>query len=84
MKLVVLLFQELQLKIQYFFQVLREFYENFSYNKKRKTLKRAFTAYLREENNIPANYRFDVVEIDLPDCNSSNMSIFHHENIAIF
>ena len=53
-------------------------------NKKRKTLKRAFTAYLREEKNIPANYRFDIVEIDLPDCNSSNKSIFHHENIAIF
>ena len=53
-------------------------------NKKRKTLKRAFMAYLREEKNIPANYRFDVIAIDLPDFNSSKQSIYHHENIAIF
>lgn len=58
-------------------------YESINY-KKKQTLKRAFMAYLREEKNIPANYRFDVIEIDLPDDNSSDKFIYHHENIAIF
>ena len=53
-------------------------------SKKRQTLKRAFMAYLREESNFQTNYRFDVVEIDLPDLNSSGHSLYHHENIAIF
>lgn len=58
-------------------------YESINY-KKKQTLKRAFMAYLREEKNIPANYRFDVIEIDLPGDNSSDKFIYHHENIAIF
>lgn len=58
-------------------------YESINY-KKKQTLKRAFMAYLREEKNIPANYRFDVIEIDLPGDNFSDKFIYHHENIAIF
>ena len=58
-------------------------FESINY-KKKQILKRAFMAYLREEKNIPTNYRFDVVEIDLPKDNSSNKFIYHHENIAIF
>ena len=58
-------------------------YESINY-KKKQTLKRAFMAYLREEKNIPTNYRFDVIEIDLPGDNFSDKFIYHHENIAIF
>ncbi|MAK46025.1 MAG: hypothetical protein CMI24_02025 [Opitutae bacterium] len=52
--------------------------------KKRINLSHAFKAYLREESNIPNNYRFDVVEIDLANSKRDSNKIFHHENIAIF
>ena len=52
--------------------------------KKRISLSHAFKAYLREESNIPNNYRFDVVEIDLAHSKRDSNKIFHHENIAIF
>lgn len=53
-------------------------------HKKRNSLRRAFNAYLRETSNTVMNYRFDVVEIDLPYLKSLSSGILHHQNIAIF
>ena len=52
--------------------------------KKLSVLRRSFNAYLRESSNEFPNYRFDIVEIDLPVDRSFEPFIFHHENIAIF
>ena len=52
--------------------------------KKLNTLKRSFIAFLRESPNQFPNYRFDIVEIDLPTDKNLKPSIHHHENIAIF
>lgn len=52
--------------------------------KKRKTLLRAFKAFLRENRIYEDIYRFDIVEIDLPASKADKPRLFHHENIAIF
>ena len=52
--------------------------------RKRKTLLRAFKAYLSFTEPYPENYRFDVIEIDLPVLEDGKPQIFHHENVAIF
>ena len=52
--------------------------------RKRKTLLRAFKAYLSFTEPSPENYRFDVIEIDLPVLEDGKPQIFHHENVAIF
>ena len=52
--------------------------------RKRKTLLRAFKAYLAFTELSPENYRFDVIEIDLPVHEDGKSQIFHHENVAIF
>ena len=56
-----------------------------SLNKRKRTaLLRSFKAYLREMQDCPPSYRFDMVEIDLPMSGNKNVKVFHHENIAIF
>ena len=52
--------------------------------KKLNTLKRSFIAFLRENPKQFPNYRFDIVEIDLPTDKNLKPSMHHHENIAIF
>jgi len=52
--------------------------------RKKKSLLRAFRAYLSEIKPSPEHYRFDVVEIDLPASKDEKPRIFHHENVAIF
>jgi putative endonuclease len=52
--------------------------------KKLNTLKRSFIAFLGESPKQFPNYRFDIVEIDLPTDKNLKPSIYHHENIAIF
>ena len=52
--------------------------------KKRRALLNSFKAYLRENNNLPSNYRFDAIEVDLPIVTNGKVKLFHHENIAIF
>ena len=52
--------------------------------RKRKALLRAFRSYLSNAKPSYANYRFDVIEIDLPVDRSTEPRIFHHENVAIF
>ena len=52
--------------------------------KKLNSLKRAFNSYLRVNSEQFPNYRFDIVEIDLPSKKNLKQSIYHHENIAIF
>lgn len=52
--------------------------------RKRKTLLRAFKAYLSFTEPSAENYRFDVIEIDLPVLEDGKPQIFHHENVAIF
>jgi putative endonuclease len=52
--------------------------------RKRKSLLRAFKAYLSEIKPSPEHYRFDVVEIDLPASKDVKPRILHHENVAIF
>ena len=52
--------------------------------KKLNILKRAFNSYLRANSRQFPNYRFDIVEIDLPSEKYLKPSIYHHENIAIF
>jgi len=47
-------------------------------------LRRAFNSYLRANSMQFPNYRFDIVEIDLPSEKNLKPSIYHHENIAIF
>jgi putative endonuclease len=52
--------------------------------KKMNILRRAFNSYLRANSMQFPNYRFDIVEIDLPSEKYLKPSIYHHENIAIF
>ena len=52
--------------------------------RKRRALKRSFRSYLVESRSQASNFRFDVVEIDLPRSVGEEPVVFHHENIAIF
>ena len=52
--------------------------------RKRKALLRAFKSYFSHVKPTFANYRFDVIEIDLPANRHEEPRIFHHENVAIF
>ena len=53
-------------------------------NRKMKSLRRSFMAYLREANFNANHYRFDVIEVDLPSAKGNKPKVFHHENVAIF
>jgi putative endonuclease len=52
--------------------------------RKRRALLKSFKAYLSENSHLPLNYRFDVIEVDLPSNGNGKVKLFHHENIAIF
>jgi len=51
--------------------------------KKRKALHKSARHFLRQSNRLLESYRFDVVEIDIPENAFSEYKLFHHENIAI-
>jgi putative endonuclease len=51
--------------------------------KKRKALHKSARHFLRQSNRLFESYRFDVVEIDIPENAFSEFKLFHHENIAI-
>jgi putative endonuclease len=51
--------------------------------KKRKALHKSARHFLRQSNRLFESYRFDVVEIDIPENAFSEYELFHHENIAI-
>lgn len=53
-------------------------------NRKMKSLRRSFKAYLRETGVNTTHHRFDVIEVDLPSVKGNKPKVFHHENIAIF
>jgi len=53
-------------------------------SRKRKALLRSFKSYLNEEKVKNSSYRFDLIEIELPDVTCGKAKLFHHENIAIF
>lgn len=52
--------------------------------RKRKALLKSFKAFLKEESMECSTYRFDLVEVDLPQKFVNKPKVFHHENIAIF
>ncbi len=51
--------------------------------KKKKNFRKAAMLYLSEAKHFQKTFRFDVVEIDLPENRESDLASFHHENIAI-
>jgi len=51
--------------------------------KKRNALHKSARHFLRQSNRLLESYRFDVVEIDIPENAFSEFKLFHHENIAI-
>ena len=50
--------------------------------RKKKVVRRAATAYLRKLQPRPHTYRFDVVEISVP--NQGDPEVRHYENIELF
>jgi putative endonuclease len=53
-------------------------------SRKRKALLKSFKSYLNEEKVKNSSYRFDLIEIELPNDAFGKAKLFHHENIAIF
>jgi putative endonuclease len=52
--------------------------------RKRKALLTSSKHYLQEEKRFFESYRFDLVEIDIPENSFTEFRLFHHENIAIY
>ena len=52
--------------------------------RKKKALLKAYKSYLNSRRERPDHFRFDVVEIDLPENGHEKPEIFHHENVALF
>ena len=53
-------------------------------SRKRKAFYTSAKYYLQEEKRFFESYRFDLVEIDIPENSITEFGLFHHENIAIF
>ena len=52
--------------------------------RKKKALLKACRSYLNSRRERPDHFRFDVVEVDLPEDGNEKPKIFHHENVALF
>jgi putative endonuclease len=52
--------------------------------RKKRVLRRAIRSYVAQLRQKPRTFRFDVVEIGLPDAEGRPPQILHFENVALF